>query len=163
MNLGGKANDRGAAAIRMLSVGARGHNLLNRRPETANESDLVPLCFILPSFHHSIGNNVAKFPTSHSSFPTPLGHLVSISILIFISSGASIDRRECCAFEARITFFATLYTSEMFPVVKRTPTMERYSDYLFSQLDDLTSRARILRSEALRLETEKNSSERSSG
>ena len=41
--------------------------------------------------------------------------------------------------------------------------MERYSDYLFNQLDDLTSRARILRSEALRLEAEKAASESGAG
>lgn len=40
-------------------------------------------------------------------------------------------------------------------MLQRTPSLERYSDYLFSQLDDLTSRARVLRSEALRVETEK--------
>lgn len=42
-------------------------------------------------------------------------------------------------------------------MLQRTPSMQRYAGHLTDELDDLSARAKILRTEALRLETEKSS------
>jgi uncharacterized small protein (DUF1192 family) len=43
----------------------------------------------------------------------------------------------------------------MFPSVKRTPSQVRYADHAAVELDDLSERVGIMRSEAARLEEEK--------